>query len=129
MVGGTTGKTEHRPVQESTRWQEGLGRWCRSWGFQPTVATQVLSADGSVQTCAAVGKKQIGRWAMGRGEDAESVLEINPGLPGGCSALVPSSQYGDGRNRNSLIKTVTDPQRLPYRERWKSLGLLHLMKS
>lgn len=57
------------------------------------------------------------------------VLESTPGLPRGCRALVLSSQYGEGRNRNSIIKMVMAPQRFPYREGWKSLGLLHLMKS
>lgn len=35
---------------------------------------------------------------------------------------LPLQRRGDGQNRNSLIKMVMDPQRLPYRERWKSLG-------
>lgn len=64
-----------------------------------------------------------------RGEDAGSTLEISLGLPRGCSALVHSSQCGDSQNRNCLMKIVMDPQRLPYRERWKSSGLHHLMKS
>lgn len=62
-------------------------------------------------------------------EDAESTLEISLRVPRGCSALVHSFQDGDGQNRNCLMKIVTDPQRLPYRERWKSSGLHHLMKS
>lgn len=62
-------------------------------------------------------------------EDAESTLEISLRLPRGCSALAHSFQDGDGQNRNCLMKIVTDPQRLPYRERWKSSGLHHLMKS
>lgn len=62
-------------------------------------------------------------------EDAESTLEISLRLPRGCSALVHSFQDGDGQNRNCLMKIVTDPQRLLYRERWKSSGLHHLMKS
>lgn len=64
-----------------------------------------------------------------RREDAESTLEISLRLPRCCSALVHSFQDGDGQNRNCLMKIVTDPQRLPYRERWKSSGLHHLMKS
>lgn len=60
--------------------------------------------------------------------DAESTLEVGLGLSRGFSALVHSSQYGDSQNRNCLMK-IMEPWRLLYRERWKSSGLHHLMKS
>lgn len=82
--------------------------------------------------CCAVQKCERNAWPWGEGmmlKAFSGVLEITPGLPSGCWALVPSSQYGEGRNRNCIIKMVTALQRFPYREGWKSLGLLRLMKS